>query len=349
MAITNYFVDPSINANSGTGTIGDPFGDLQYALDTVTRDSTNGDQFNIKAGTAEVLTGTLDFSTYGTPANTAPLLFAGYTSAADDGGIGIIDGDGLYKIATLPSYTHARDMELRNVGSNQMISGHVQRTSLLNCILHGCTGSTYGIYGIRLYGCHLYDIGSSYMVANTSAFGSGFFQGPTNTCSNSMGYLFDNLSFIGNVFVNTVDTARGIFGHNQSNWMCFGNSLLMNGGDAIHSSGGSANAGGIFDNLIEGAATGIYSAGDQLVAGNAVFNSSTADYNGGILQAGNESLSASPFEKTGAATWANAKEYFAPESVVNIRTGAYTSIDGVKGAIAFPSQSVVSPQLHPLG
>ena len=63
MAITNYYVDPSINANSGTGTIGDPFGDLQYALDTVTRDSTNGDQFNIKAGTAEVLTGTLDFST----------------------------------------------------------------------------------------------------------------------------------------------------------------------------------------------------------------------------------------------------------------------------------------------
>ena len=55
MAITEVYVDPAINGNSGTGTLVDPYGDLQYALDTKARDSTNGDRFNIKAGTAEVL------------------------------------------------------------------------------------------------------------------------------------------------------------------------------------------------------------------------------------------------------------------------------------------------------
>lgn len=90
MAITEYYIDPAIDANSGTGTIGDPFGDLQYALDTVTRDGTNGDRFNVKAGTAEVLTAALSLATYGTPTEAAPLVIQGYTSAAggDAGGRG---------------------------------------------------------------------------------------------------------------------------------------------------------------------------------------------------------------------------------------------------------------------
>ncbi len=117
MAQTQTYVDPSINANSGTGTVGDPYGDLQYALDTMTRDSTDGDQINIKAGTAEVLTGSLDFTTYGTPSSTAALSFSGYTSSENDGGIGSIDGDGSYKIASLPNYSMMKDLELFNSGS----------------------------------------------------------------------------------------------------------------------------------------------------------------------------------------------------------------------------------------
>lgn len=90
MALTQYYVDPAIAGNSGTGTIGDPFGDLQYALNTITRDSTNGDQINVKAGTAEVLAAALTLATYGTPVSDAPLVIRGYTSAANDGGEGAI-------------------------------------------------------------------------------------------------------------------------------------------------------------------------------------------------------------------------------------------------------------------
>lgn len=94
MAITHYYVNPAINADSGTGTIGDPFGDLQYALNTITRDATNGDQINIKAGTAEVLAAALTLATYGTPTVTAPLIIRGYTAAASDGGVGEISCGG---------------------------------------------------------------------------------------------------------------------------------------------------------------------------------------------------------------------------------------------------------------
>jgi hypothetical protein len=58
--MADIYVDPSINANTGTGTIGDPYGDLQYAI-TSTTQGTSGDQFNIKSGTAEVMAGSLTF------------------------------------------------------------------------------------------------------------------------------------------------------------------------------------------------------------------------------------------------------------------------------------------------
>ena len=350
MAITQYYVDPSINANSGTGTIGDPFGDLQYALNTVTQDTSNGDQFNIKSGAAEVLAGTLDFTTYGTPSNVAPLCFAGYTSSLNDGGVGIIDGNGLYKVMTMPNYCYARDLEIRNSGTNQLISGSHVWSALIRCTLHGVTSGSYGIYGGRLIGCHIYDIGSTYALGAVNLFGCGIFQGPTNTAAN-LAYLFDSYQFVNNLFVNTVDSGNAISGHNQIRFNCIGNSILVNGGNGINMTGGS-QGGTVINNLVEGAGTGILTVGDSVVAGNAVYNSSTADYNQNgqdVLFADNESLSASPFEKTGAATWANAKAYFAPADVGNVRTGAYSSIDGVKGAIGVQATAGGGGAvLHPL-
>ena len=51
--------------NIGSGSSGDPWADLQYALDNDPRDSTNGDRFNIKAGTDETLAEKISLSTYG--------------------------------------------------------------------------------------------------------------------------------------------------------------------------------------------------------------------------------------------------------------------------------------------
>ncbi len=344
MAQTQTYVDPSINANSGTGTVGDPYGDLQYALDTMTRDSTNGDQINIKAGTAEVLTGSLDFTTYGTPDHYAALSFSGYTSVENDGGTGSIDGDGLYKIASLPSYTVMKDLELFNTGSNQVISGSATRTSLINCELHTQSGGSYSVYNISLYGCHLHDMTSSSGMGAVNCYGCGLFD---------VGYyLFQGYQAIRNISVITT-TARAIFGHNQGYVQCIGNTVLCNGGVGL-SFTGSAYSANIYDNLIEGASTGIYfsTTDSAFIAGNAVYNSSVADYDMRSNAFGtdvNESLSASPFEKTGAATWANAKAYFAPANVGNVRTGAISNFDGVKGAINVqPTAGGGGSTVHPL-
>ena len=95
MALTNYFVDPAAGSDdTGDGSIGTPWASVQHALDSITRDATNGDQVNIKSGTADVLAATLDLTTYGTPTATAPLVLRGYTSAANDGGVGVLSGGG---------------------------------------------------------------------------------------------------------------------------------------------------------------------------------------------------------------------------------------------------------------
>lgn len=144
--MTSYYVDPSINANSGAGTVGDPYGDLQYALDTITRNATTGDRINIKAGTAEVLTATLDVSTYGTPIFGAGLAFVGYTTAEGDGGIGEIDGDATYSIWNLTSVEGITfcDLTVGNCGSGVVLAFD-RFCSVKNCKVHTTTGN--GITG----------------------------------------------------------------------------------------------------------------------------------------------------------------------------------------------------------
>lgn len=116
----NYYVDPAINANSGTGTLGDPFGDLQYALNNITRSTTVGDQINIKAGTAEVMSSAITLATYGTP--TTSLIFAGYNSAANDGGIGEITfaGNNTNVFAATYNQVHFKCMKIGSFGTGSL-------------------------------------------------------------------------------------------------------------------------------------------------------------------------------------------------------------------------------------
>ncbi len=135
MAITETYVDPSIAADSGTGTIGDPYGDLQYALNTMTRDATNGDRLNIKAGTEEVLVAILSLATYGVPTQVAPLWFQGYTAVADDGGQGGINAGGsnpVYASSSQDSIAFV-NLDLHNVSGGDSVV-RVDR----NCIFREC-------------------------------------------------------------------------------------------------------------------------------------------------------------------------------------------------------------------
>ena len=339
MAITQYYVDPSINANSGTGTIGDPFGDLQYALDTVTRDSTNGDQFNIKSGTAEVLTAELDFTTYGTADIGGRLVFAGYSSTANDGGIGVIDGNaGNFRIA-YNVYAVWKDLELRNSGTADLIGGSSRYSIAINCTFHNC--GNVAAWRMRLYGCNFYDC--VYGSSESDSYGCGYFDGSIRNFTRAIGPYNGNV-----VKGNVVYTAGlGINGHNSNHNNIVGNSVISTGSYGIRYTGSQAGL-QITDNLVEGQ-YGIQALSKD-VYNNSVYASNTAYIltNDAIFDS-NETLSASPFEKTGAATWANAKAYFAPADVGNVRTGAYSSIDGVKGAIGVQAAGGGGSQFHPLG
>lgn len=122
MAPTNYYVDNVAgNDTTGDGTVGTPWATAQKALDTITRDATNGDQVNVKAGGTEVVAAALSLTTYGTPTVTAPLVFRGYTASANDGGIGVLSGGGnnrsIIDSSTL-DYIHFIDMRLTNCGTS---------------------------------------------------------------------------------------------------------------------------------------------------------------------------------------------------------------------------------------
>ena len=157
---SQYYVDPSINANTGSGTVGDPWGDLQHALDNITRDSTNGDQINIKAGTDEVLAANIDLTSYGTPSASVPLYFRGYTSAAGDGGIGSIDL-GSYQVMNNGMISMV-DMHFKN-GSHAQAIYPGAYMHIINCKFTGFTGSyplrtsTY----VKVIGCTFEDNASS--------------------------------------------------------------------------------------------------------------------------------------------------------------------------------------------
>lgn len=166
MALTEIYVDPAIAGNSGTGTSGDPYGDLQYGLNTATRDATNGNRFNVKAGTAEILAAALVLTTYGTPTMAAPLVFQGYTSAAGDGGIGQIDGNATYSmIASQPGHVHWVDMKLFNAGANRVVD--VGAGALfLNCEVTGNSGAAK--HGINMSSgavirCKVHTLSSQYL------------------------------------------------------------------------------------------------------------------------------------------------------------------------------------------
>jgi hypothetical protein len=154
---TQNYVDPSIAGDSGSGTVGDPYGDLQYALNQITRDATNGDQINIKAGTAESLGSALSLASYGTPTADAPLVMRGYTSAANDGGIGAIDCNTYQMFSSDPNYVHLMEIDVYDgPGADSMVNlGNY-------CSIHSCEvynsyiGIETGTHG-HVFSNHVHD------------------------------------------------------------------------------------------------------------------------------------------------------------------------------------------------
>jgi hypothetical protein len=325
--MSSYFVDPSINAASGAGTVGDPYGDLQHALDTVTRDATNGDRFNIKAGTSEILAATLGLGTYGTPTFSAGLMFSGYTSAEGDGGIGVIDGNATYAVWNFGSVEGIifDGVNVGNCGSAAVITTD-RFCAIRNSKIYGTSGS--GLVGSSLIAsnCWFDDIGT---IGHSGVAIDCLF---TNGASNSFTTGHSGSTLVRSCFKLTSTSA----GSNAT--YAINNSFYTTGsGKAL--SKRSINVQEQSGNLIEGFATGIAfdNVGTEVCPGwvnNNAFYGCTTDIAAAEFDDDwvNESLGAGLFDLSGSITsFADRLVYFNPVDQGNV----YTALDGgmVKGAV----------------
>jgi hypothetical protein len=165
--LSHYYVDYGAGSDdTGTGAIGAPWKTIQKALDNAVED--DGVQVNIKAGTAQVLAASLDLTAYtttnGATAFGDPLILRGYTSAANDGGIGEIDcgGNTMWAVTTNDNIG-LFDLEIHTCGDNHAVvldSAGV----VVNCEIHAGASSPSGKYLLTLLsgfviGCYLHDTG----------------------------------------------------------------------------------------------------------------------------------------------------------------------------------------------
>lgn len=344
---TDIYVDPAIAANSGSGTIGDPYGDLQYAFDTATRDTSNGNYINVKAGTAEVLTGTLSFATWGSPTSDSPTIIRGYTSVADDGGIGVIDGNnGDFTCAAFGLDYQLHNMRFYNTGTAEIctFSG---RSLVIGCQFDTGATSSVGLFGalassVTFIGCHLIGVSTSIrgLVGSMTVEGcyfTGAFEKAIDFSTQSVGAVRRSIFSLTGASVGVYSRARG---HIVTN-----NSFLSAGGtgSGIELTSGSEN-GTYNSNIIEGF-SGSGGCGVKVPAGgllgayfnNAFYNNATNE--SGVstrlgMYADNEILSGSGFAKSGSDTFSNRGTYFAPLNVGAVWGGAFPSLTSLdKGAI----------------
>jgi len=315
MALTHYYVDPGGGSDvTGDGSIGTPWASVQHALDTITRDTVNGDQINIKAGTADVLAATLDLTTYGTPTATAPLVLRGYTSAANDGGMGTLDGNGGgFSLTPTENYCGYIDLRLTNVNVNHGILATGNYCLAYRCQIDTNAGSSgIGIApraGCLVAGCYIYGVmrgiqtgwGGSHFVGNYIMISASGGVGILNNNTNQDTYL-SNIIVITQAnacgyYANNASAGQSLFAHNIVYNTAAGTAagLLLNDNAAGHSDS-------VLNNIICGwsgvGGVGIRHDGQVLTHGyNAFYNNTTDEsYAATMLDLGGDvSLAADPF------------------------------------------------------
>ena len=211
---TEIYVDPSINADSGSGTLASPYGDLEYALEKETFDLTNGTRVNVKVGIKEILAANLATAAADTsdpgksvawgPTLAAPLTLQGYDDIAGDGGKAEIDGGGttVWTSITLDS-VHFKDLKVHNCGSNSILRFD-NSCSAINVDAYNTSGN--GIFAdlnALLTDCNVTDVGSIGMRMRTGIIARSYLANGAKTFSaaidvvDTLNGIFDNIIKIG--------------------------------------------------------------------------------------------------------------------------------------------------------
>ena len=363
-APTDVYCDPSIGGSSGSGTIGDPYSGVQYALNTMARDATNGNRVNVIGGGTEVLSSELALSGYGLPTITAPLIIQGCTATAGDGGKGAISGGGVTSIrSTVTHYLSFIDLHLHNTGANNIVNAG-GRATISRCEFSNTTGnaidSVSALPDLLITDSHFHDIGGHGVNADDAlVWGCHFENGVKEFISGVRGTGSANVkhcTFTLSGASHGIQIAGG--GTNASN-----NSILSDGGTGhgIDLAANGMYGSSVLNNLIEGfsgtggagVAFGNNTRELNACGHNAVFNCVTAYENRGdcvLVLGDDETLSESPFAKSGSNTFANRGVYFAPNDTSNVRSGAFPlALRLDKGAIQSSGGGTTVVQRHVFG
>ncbi len=356
---TQYFVDPSLGSDTGNGTVGTPWGRasgsvIQWALDTgITRDGTNGDQINVKAGTDDVLASPLSLASYGTPGDGEPLIFRGYTSAGNDGGVGGISGNNSVAIIAIINYVQFVDLHLHDCGSADIVPLGLGG-AVLQCEVDETTGSGIVIGGARCsvernntHNCGTYGIYDNGGSTSAAKILFNYLKNGANDFVDAI-RLFGGGSVCERNIISVDGSTNGIV-LSDENIVISHNSILSSSGTGkgiVAGTGTPKEAVTLINNLVEGfigaGGVGIDDGGNgdngHIIGNNAAFNNTTdfslttGEY--ALSLGDNEALGATPYDKSGSNTFANRFTYFAPVDTGNVRGGAYPSGSRLdKGAV----------------
>jgi hypothetical protein len=280
--------DPTdVVCNQAAGSLAAPFRSVQGALDLVTRDSTNGDQINICSADVQDLAAPLALDEYGAPAEGAPLVLRGYTTATNDGGRGhirIASGSAIIN-ASATDYTVWVDLDLTGGGNpTRMITLH-HHNSFMRCKFLHPGGNAYpislGDYA-RVIGCYFADgFLSASLITNY-----GVVHGCYGKCANGMVASGTGCVITGNIVVvaAALNTALGA---DVSNNYVAGNIVYYTAaytgrGISLGNSSGRQNSIAV-NNIVCGCSgvggVGIGTiGGDTIWAGHNAFWNNTANY-----------------------------------------------------------------------
>ncbi len=253
--LAQYYVDPNDNDDLGAGTKADPWGDLEFALESITPGAA-GDQINIKSGGSdEALEFALDIITdYGTPGAQSPLVFRGYTTDENDGGIGVIQAPTNLSIMSVSGVDHLVfvDLNLKTSGTANLITCDRQCSFInVDFDVGGSGRCLLAAHEVLVLNCYFHNgSGEAIRPGQSSQILNSFFGLDTNNFSLccGTGSTSTGVTWAGNVF-DIAGTTRAFNPSAQSHFFCNNSIYSESSNDAISINGTRYNI-NVWNNLV---------------------------------------------------------------------------------------------------
>lgn len=320
------YVNSNLGTNTGTGLVGDPYGNIQFALNTEALGS-NGTKF-IGSG-IETLAATLSFASHVPTFGKSVILEA-------SGSWELNGGAGNFSIINGTAHLGLVGLKLHNTGSAKIVV--IGRFGgVFNCELYEASNTALESSGesVAFYGNNIHDIaGIGISLRDSWVSGNYLKNGTTKKFTHSIYQQTNFISVIERNIISIDGASNGVTFQANRGSAC-NNSILSNAGtgSGIRFDATTNEGQVVLSNLVEGF-SGSGGVGFNyrnsvrhpvFTGGNASFNnlSHYEDPDNWVYDAGdNEVLSASPFAKSGADTFANRFVYFAPVDTGNVHGGA---------------------------